>query len=568
MRLRFPLGIDSFEKLITSKGYYVDKTEFICELLSVPFEVNLITRPRRFGKTLTLSMLKDFFDISKDSKEHFAGLAISKDINICERWMNKWPVLFLTLKNIEGMKFESVYNQLKAMLSDYCIENSYLSESEKINLDDRQLVQRFKSKSATDEEIKNSLYTLIRIMSIHYGKPVILLIDEYDVPLSNASENGYYRQMLDIIRSFLGKALKTNEYLKFAVITGCLRIAKESIFTGTNNFVTNSITSDRFDEYIGFTENDMQKILKDSGFEDHAEEIKDWYNGYRFGSINVYCPWDVLNHLAALQVNPNKAPENYWENTSHNGIIKTFISRDKLDVQDKFETLMTGGYILVTVNDNLTYDILKADYQIADKDVEAAEKNFWNLLYMTGYLTKASDEEIKGLSLKDRQAALKIPNEEVKSIFRTAIIEWFNESVQTIDRSELFNAFWEQNTESAENIISDILFDTISYYDYKESYYHAFLAGLFTGAGFAVESNYEYGNGRPDVIVKDRKNRRVLVIEVKHAGSEEKLSEECDRAIKQIEEKKYTLKLSKGYRTVISYGIAFYDKECRIKSVC
>ena len=553
MTIKFPLGIDSFEKLRKAGCYYVDKTDFISTLLRDEFEVNLVTRPRRFGKSLMMSMLEAFFDIARDSRDIFAGLKISEADRLCGEWMNQWPVIFLTLKSVEGRTFELAYERLEILISDLCLKYSFLRESTKVDSADIDMFNRLISKTASRAEVGNALYLLMRMMHAQYGKQVILLLDEYDVPLAKAGEADYYVEMMDVIRGMLGKALKTNEFIKFAVITGCLKIAKESIFTGTNNFVSDTISSDRFDEYFGFTEADVRKLLEDSGFCDHAEEVRVWYDGYRFGSTEVYCPWDVLNHVASLQINPNKKPQNYWGATSHNGVIYRFISREDLDVNAKFETLMAGGYLIERITENLTYDTIKS-----------TEENLWSLLYLTGYLTQTDmPEDFTGD--RNEYMALRIPNEEVKSIFKTAIVEWFQDAVKAADRKELFEALWNGDAERAEQLLSEILFETISYYDYQESYYHAFAAGVFSGAGYVVESNYERGNGRPDIVVKDKAKRRIMVIEVKHAKKEKDLEKERDKAVDQIFDRKYMQGLEKGYRSVIGYGAAFFEKECLMK---
>lgn len=335
MSVKVPIGIDSFEKLRSEGHYYIDKTGFIGELLQKSFEVNLITRPRRFGKTLSMSMLASFFDMRKNSTELFAGLKISDNVTLCKKWQNKWPVLFLTLKSVEGLNFENAYAMLSAVISDLCITHYYLLNSNQVNEIDKAVFERLAKKNASLEEIKNSLYTLMRMMNAHFEKPVILLIDEYDVPLAKASELNYYEQMLDVVRGVLGKALKTNEFLKFAVVTGCLKIAQESIFTGTNNFASDSISGERFGEYLGFTADEVKELLTDTNLTEHSEEIKRWYDGYRFGSIEIYCPWDVLNHVNRLQNLPTAKPENYWKSTSHNGIIRSFINRTDLAVNEK-----------------------------------------------------------------------------------------------------------------------------------------------------------------------------------------------------------------------------------------
>lgn len=548
MSIKVPIGIESFDKLRSENYYYIDKTGFIEELLQKSFEVNLITRPRRFGKTLTMSMLASFFDVRTDSSQLFSELKISENTELCQLWQNQWPVISLTWKSVEGLSFDDAYAMLSAAVSDLCITHYYLLNSENVNIVDKTVFERLSQKTATREEVKNSLHTIMRMMRAHFGKPVILLLDEYDVPLAKASEMGYYEQMLDIVRGILGKALKTNEFLKFAVVTGCLRIAQESIFTGTNNFVADTISDERFSEYLGFTESEVKCLLADMGFSDHAEEMKQWYDGYRFGSIEIYCPWDVLNHVNRLQDTPNARPENYWRKTSHNAIIRSFMNRTDLAVNEKFECLLAGGCIREKICENLTYDTL-----------HASESNLWSILYLTGYLTLAETSRI------NHDVFLKIPNQEIRSIFADTVVAWFCDKVSAMDRSELFAAFWQGDERALTEQLSELLFDTISYHDYQESYYHAFVAGLFAGAGYVVESNYEYGLGRPDLVIKDRENRRVIMIEMKHSKNEQQMAEDCRKAVEQIDVKAYARKVLKGFRTVICFGIAFYEKECLVR---
>lgn len=556
-RIMLPVGIDSFEKLRTNGCYYIDKTDFIEELLNDKFEVNLITRPRRFGKTLIMSMLAEFFDLCRDSKEIFKGLSIADNTTLCGEWMNQWPVLFLTLKNIDGLTFESAFYAFKSTISDLCIEHSYLLDSELVNHNDKVLFQKLSARSGDEGETRDSLYTITRMMQMHYGKPVILLIDEYDVPLVKASENDYYLQMLDVVSNFIGKALKTNKFLKFAVVTGCLRIAKESIFTGTNNFVSYSISDEKYSSYFGFTKEEVLQLLMDSGFEECFEEVTRWYDGYHFGLAEVYCPWDALNYVRDLQISPASVPGNYWKNTSHNGIIRSFIDRADLAVNDKFEILLSGGCIQEKLSEDLTYDVL-----------HASEANLWSMLYLTGYLTKAVPDELGEKSLPHSgKVYLKIPNEEIKAIFADTVAVWFADTLKTTDRRQLFEAFWSGDDKLATRLVTDILFDTISYYDYKEDYYHAFLAGIFTGAGYAVESNHEYGLGRPDLVIRDRKGRRVIIIEVKHSQSEQQMLPDCENAFEQINVKQYARQFLKGYESKMSYGAAFFEKECLIRKL-
>lgn len=564
MSIKIPVGIEDFAELRSDNYYYIDKTFFIRELLSQPFKANLITRPRRFGKTLTMSMLEDFFDISRDSKAHFDGLAISKETTLCEEWQNKWPVVFLTMKSVDELNFENAYGLLEVLIANTCKKYAFLYDSEKTDPADREIFNALRFQKANRQNLSDSLALLTRMMMAHYGKPAILLIDEYDVPLAKAHKYDYYEEMLVVIRSMFGAAMKTNPYLKFGIVTGCLKISKESIFTGINNFAANTITVNRFDEGIGFTGPEVLALLSAAGFTDHANEVCTWYDGYRFGSVDVYCPWDVLNHVAALLTDPTVEPRSYWEDTSSNDVIYKLFENETFDVNGKFETLLAGGCIHETITEDLTYDSL-----------EASEKSLWSLLFMTGYLTQSKNEKIKelpgrktaeGYQSTEKGVALRIPNEEVKRIFQNSVVEWFRKSIQTADRSELFKALWNGDVKTAENAISDLLFTTISYNDYKESFYHAFVAGIFAGAGYIVESNREYGNGRPDVVIKEKRKRRVMVFEAKHADENETLAHALKEAVDQIRDKKYVEPFIKeGYRTIISYGIVFKGKDCMIE---
>lgn len=557
MAVRFPLGNDFFTEIRQNGDYYVDKTEFIEKLLQESFKVTLITRPRRFGKTLSMSMLEDFFTIGRDSRKDFKGLAISDHEDLCAEWLNQWPTIFLTLKSVSGHTFEDAFGRLKMLISDLCVKYSFLSDSPKVNVVDKSSFLNLANKTADKVETCDALYLLTRMMNAHYGKPVILLIDEYDVPLAKASEGNYYEEMLDVIRALFDKALKSNEFLKFAVVTGCLKIAKESIFTGTNNFVSDTVTGDRFDEYIGFIEADVQKILDDTGFPDHAEEIKLWYDGYRFGSADVYCPWDVMNHVAALQIDKESVPESYWENTSHNEIIRRFIDRKDLwreeQINEDFETLLAGGYIIKEITENLTYDML-----------HSSADNLWSLLYLTGYLTQVPG--VIETAKRTRQLALRIPNKEIHRLFKTTVAAWFKDQVRETDRTSLFNALWERNEQKCSDILSKMIFDTISYNDYREDYYHAFVVGVLSFAGYKVKSNSEKGEGRPDVVLKDEREGRAIVIEIKRAATFEGLEAGCRDALKQIEDRRYAQALESEYKEILCYGICFYNKRCRVNA--
>lgn len=556
-KLVIPIGEENFELFRQCGGYYVDKTKFIVELLQDNFKANLITRPRRFGKTLAMSMLKNFFDIRKDSKPIFEGLEITKYEELCKEWMNQWPVLFLSLKDVANNTFQGAYDQLVYSISNLCVEHSYLLESDKVDESDRNRFQRLKDGEATGVEVRNSLYMLTRMLYMHYGKPVILLIDEYDVPLAKGSEYGYYNEILDVIRNLMSTSFKTNDFLKFAVVTGCLRIAKESIFTGTNHFKSNSIAGKYYLDSFGFTQDEVEQLLKAAGMSSKNKEVKDWYDGYHFGENDVYCPWDVLNYVCDLGVDPEMTPISYWKDTSHNDIIRRFIGKERMAVNEKFETLLAGGYVKVEISEDSTYDF-----------DGASESDFWGILYLTGYLTPDREAE-KAEKPENGEVCLRIPNKEVRTIFGDTIVEWFRESmpVKAEERRDMFAAWWNGEEKAVTEAVSEILSDSISYYDYKEDYYHAFVAGLFSGAGYLVNSNAENGLGRSDVVIKDRKTRNVIIVEVKRSISEEQMEKDCREALQQIDLKQYAKKFLKGYKTVLCYGAAFYDKDCLIRKV-
>lgn len=558
-RIDVPVGISDFEEIRRRNCYYIDKTGLIEEILcTTGTKVTLFTRPRRFGKTLGMSMLAQFFDIRKDSRELFEGLKISKNQELCEKWMNKYPVIYFSFKDIDGLEFETAYGKLEAVIAELYKSHYYLKDSEKLNEFDKDMFYRIAAKKADPAEVTNSLFKLTHMLKLHYGKPVILLLDEYDVPVAKANTNGYYEQMLDAIRGILSTVLKDNVFLEFAVITGCLRITKESIFTGLNNLTTDTISDSRYDEYFGFTHEEVRQLLKDAELEDKFELVQRWYDGYHFGDMDIYCPWDVLNYVNKAVIQGIINPENFWEHTSDNAVIKLFLDQTDFDVTEKFETLLSGGYIKEEISENLTYNFLTS-----------SEANLWSLLYMTGYLTKVKPEDMEeGDKPEGKQIALRIPNTEVMDIFRKSVVEWFNKKAAGSDRREFFEALWSGDTKKLTELLSDLLFDTISYHDYAESFYHAFVTGLVASAGYIVESNYENGLGRSDIVIKDRRNRRAVVIEVKIASSEDKLETECQNAINQIEENQYARKIERsGFRKVVRYGIAFYKKECLVKSV-
>ena len=555
--LKIPVGISDFAKIQNYGYYYVDKTGLIADLLEKETaEVTLITRPRRFGKTMGMSMLANFFDIRKDSKAMFEGLEISKNAALCSEWMNQWPVLFLTFKDVDGLTFASAKEMLLNRIAAIYNDHSYLLEGTRVQENDRKVFERLAdevSGNPTDAMLKTSIVLLMRLMRNHYGKPVILLIDEYDVPIAKASAKGYYPEMLEVIKGLMSTALKDNDALRFAVITGCLRIAKESIFTGTNNFVSDTISSSHLNEYFGFTQEDVDQILEDANCQEHAADIKNWYDGYHFGDLDVYCPWDVMNYLRDLQRNPKAKPASYWKNTSDNSIIRSFIDYAGRSISRKLETLLSGGYILQRIEENLTYDYL-----------HSSEENLWSILYLTGYLTQVREEDLPD-PLPEKMSALMIPNAEVQEIFETTIQKWFDESAQTWNRKALFDAVWSGNTETLTEQMNKLLRKTISYHDYREDFYHAFLAGIFAGAGYEVDSNKEHGEGRSDVVVLDPEGDRVAIFEAKYSRTQDAMSKDCAAALEQIEARQYAKEFEEDYDSVLCYGIAFYKKRCLVR---
>ncbi|MBP3902079.1 MAG: AAA family ATPase [Blautia sp.] len=554
MAVRISVGDESFDEIRKAGLYYVDKTELLYDLAGrTNNKVTLFTRPRRFGKTLNMSMMESFFDLHRDSKDVFEGLDILKHQEFCSEWMNRYPVLFISFKDVDGLDFEKAYAKLCIVMADLCKKLENLPSCKGINGADAEVFERLMYQRASEADVQNALKTIMRMMNAAYGKPVILLIDEYDVPLAKASEkntvqNRYYEQMLDVIKGMLSIALKTNEYLKFAVITGCLRIAKESIFTGTNNFASYSVLDEDFSEYFGFTQEEVDRLLTEADCMDAGEIVREWYDGYVFGDSQVYCPWDVASYVAALMRRRDAEPKNYWRNTSSNGVIRDFVNRSDWGIPDKFETIMNGGTVTVTVSDELTYDTL-----------HESEQNLWSILLMTGYLTKA-DPTVRG-----RTTALKIPNAEIAGIFEDTVVKLFTDTLDSNRQKELMAALWEGDIEESEKLLSDFLWDTISYHDYHEDYYHAFMAGLFVGLGYSVESNEESGLGRFDIRARDRRNRRVMILEVKKADSAARMNAACDEALQQIVTKGYARTIEPGYEKVISYGIAFYQKSAMIK---
>ena len=551
--LSIPVGVSDFEEIRRNGYYYVDKSGLIGELLGTTgTKVTLITRPRRFGKTLGMSMLESFFDIQKDSKTLFEGLEIANRHELCTQWMNQWPTVFVSFRQVDGLNFNSAYDMLTLVISELYKKHLYLLDSDNVDSFDKEIVKQLIQGTASAKDTKGSLMLLTRLMYQQYGKPVILLIDEYDVPVAKANSNGYYEEMLDVMKGLM-QALKDNQALCFAVITGCLKIAKESIFTGTNNFISDTITDSRLNEYFGFVQSEVDQILKDADVLDKAESIREWYDGYHFGDFDVYCPWDVMNYLLELQRNPKAKPVSYWKNTSDNAVIRSFIDYAGSNITGKLETLLAGGTIVQRVDENLTYDYL-----------HSSENNLWSMLYLTGYLTKAREEDYNG-KLADGTVALMIPNAEIKEIFETTVVKWFDDSTKKCDRSTLFDAVWNGDSGNLTKEMNVLLRRTISYHDYKEDFYHAFLAGIFTGAGYMVDSNKEHGEGRSDVVVYDPINSRVAIFEAKYTKSLDKLESECDAAIQQIDDRMYAKEYEDDYDQILCYGISFFKKRCMVK---
>ena len=557
-----PVGNTDFKEIRETGLYYIDKTMLIDQLVGQSrAKVTLFTRPRRFGKSLNMSMLQHFFDIREKNKELFDDLEISKNKELCDSWMNKYPTILVSFKEAVALTYNDSVGQIKNIISDLYDQHDYLLNSKTTKKRDQKKFEAILNETETTTALKESLFLLSKMMYEHYGENVILLIDEYDVPMAKGDANGYYRDITDIMSVMLSKALKDNPYIKIAVLTGCLRIAEESIFTGLNNPSIKTIVDTDYDECFGFTNEDMNKLLTDTGLLDKQPVFKKWYDGYIFGNREVYCPWDVLNYVDALQKSPKAPPVRYWANTSGNDVIKRFLF-SKFDVSEEFETLLSGGIVKKHINPNITYG-----------DLTKSETNLWSVLYMTGYLTIlpgtlpeiTSDNSDEVTELYEMPFTLRIPNKEICILFEKTIADWFKEKVVGEDRTELFNAIWSGDADKLTVEISKFLGDTISYFDYKEDFYHAFLAGLLSGvAGMKVVSNRETGSGRADIILKNPRMARVAVFEFKHAKTENQMISKCDEAVKQVAVKEYTFPFRE--ETIYKYGISFYKKKCLVKN--
>lgn len=556
--LKLPVGIDDFRKIRECGFYYVDKTKLVEQLMQNWGEVNLFTRPRRFGKTLNMSMLRSFFEIGTD-KSLFDGLYISRNKELCDMHMGKYPVISITLKGIEGMTFEEARNMLKIILKNEARRHYYLKNSDRLTDDDKQQYEQILL--GTSENTADSLRLLSQLLFLHYDKKVVILIDEYDVPLDKAFQNGYYSEMTSLIRGILGQALKTNDYLQFAVLTGCLRISKESIFTGLNNFKVLSIADARFDEQFGFTDSEVRDILEEYGVSDKISEVKDWYDGYRFGKADVYCPWDVINYVDHLQADPNARPQAYWINSSGNGLVRRLINIADESTKDEIERLIAGETIEKAIRLELTYD-----------EIDNSIDNIWSVLFTTGYLTNAGEIELPGGDGYGYR--LVIPNKEVRQVFVSQIQEWFRQTVTYDNGSvqDLCEAFMAGDADKIQSNLNMILIKTISVLDtkarddQKENFYHGLLLGLLRSKpDWRIKSNRESGDGFSDISIEPTIPEKGIVVEVKYSNTISGLDDACDRAMKQIRDRRYDEALREdGREDIIAYGIAFCRKRCKV----
>ena len=551
--VKLPVGIDQFDKLIKSGFYYVDKTRLIEQLLQNWGEVNLFTRPRRFGKTLNMSMLKSFFEIGTD-KTLFDQLYIVANKELCEEYMGQYPVIFLSLKGVDGLNFEEAKSMLKITIRTEAQRHYELKKSEKVSEENRKLFNDILS--GQDERIEDSLRMLSQILFEHYGKKSIILIDEYDVPLDKAFQHGYYKGMVSLLRGLFGQALKTNEFLQFAVLTGCLRVSKESIFTGLNNFKVLSIADVRFDEQFGFTDEEVRKLLKDYDLEDYFSEAKEWYDGYHFGNADIYCPWDVINYVEHLRYDPEAEPEAFWINSSGNDLVKRFVAKADQTTKDEIEQLIAGDVIEKKIRQDLTYD-----------EIDQSIDNLWSVLFTTGYLTQTGRAE-RGIY------KLMIPNKEVREVFIDQIQQWFDQTiVNDEDRmSSFYQSFAQGKAKDVQDQLTSILAETISILDTKarneekENFYHGMMLGLLRNRrNWIVRSNVESGEGFVDILIKPEDPDEGILIELKYSKTFDGLEKACERAMEQIKDRRYDEALrEEGRRHILAYGIAFCKKRCKV----
>ena len=565
-RLKLPVGIEDFEEIRKEGFYYIDKTKLIEQLLMSWGKVNLFTRPRRFGKTLNMSMFKTFFEAGTD-KSVFDGLYISRNRKICEEYMGKYPVIFLSLKGVEGLTYEEAFEAFVRIMGKEVNRVSFLADSDKLTQIEREqykgLTIMKNGRLAFDKEkLISSLQLLSQLLYKHYGKKTVILIDEYDVPLDKAFQNGYYNEMVSLIRGLFGQALKTNEFLQFAVLTGCLRISKESIFTGLNNFKVMSITDSRFDEQFGFTDEEVRKLLSDYGMDSHFDEVKEWYDGYHFGRADVYCPWDVINHADHLRDDSDAKPQTYWINSSGNSLVRRLINRADSSTKDEIERLIAGEAIEKVIRQDLTYD-----------EIENSIDNIWSVLFTTGYLTKIG--EVKLPDSESYAYKLVIPNKEVREVFVLQIQEWFKAVVANDNDAMklLSKAILDKDEEILARQLNIVMgrmisiLDTKAPDDMKENFYHGLLLGLLRGSNpdWLIKSNRESGDDFSDILIKPENPDLGIVIEVKYAKEFKKLDAACDAAMAQIKQKRYDETLrDEGRCDILAYGIAFCRKRCRV----
>lgn len=552
---KLPVGIENFEEIRSEGFYYVDKTGLIRDLLENWGKVNLFTRPRRFGKTLNMSMLKSFFEIGTD-RRLFEGLEISKETALCEAYMGKYPVVFISLKGVDGLTFQDAYEGLRHVIISEVSRLQYLLTSDKISQEDKQPIRSIYERREDNSDITESLKMLSSLLYKHHGQKVILLIDEYDVPLDKAFHHGYYREMVALIRAMFGAALKTNDALQFAVLTGCLRVSKESIFTGLNNFDVNTIIDVEHDEHFGFTDQEVLQLLTDYGLQEHFDEAKAWYDGYRFGNADVYCPWDVINYAKKLVADPQAEPRAFWINTSSNDLVKDFVEDADKNTQDEIERLIAGETIEKKLNLEMTY-----------AEVHQSIDNLWSVLFTTGYLTHAG-------KTPEGAYKLRIPNREVREVFVLQIQEWFKKKfVQDARPMQTFcQAFVNGDAQAIQKHLNTVMSRMISILDtkardaQKENFYHGLLLGLLrSNPEWLILSNVESGEGFSDILIEPEDPDAGIVIEVKYAPTLNELDEACVRAMAQIKEKRYDERLrNEGREDITAYGIAFWKKRCKV----
>ena len=557
---KLPVGLENFREIQKSGFYYVDKTKLIEQLLENWSKVNLFTRPRRFGKTLNMSMLKSFFEIGTD-RTLFDGLYISRNQKLCEEYMGKYSVIFLSLKGIDGLSFEAAKYRLTELIGVEAERFAFLADSEKLTENERSkyraIIHLVNGKYSMDEDmLVSSLQTLSQLLCRHYGQKAIILIDEYDVPLDKAFQHGYYKEMVSLIRGLFGQALKANDDLQFAVLTGCLRVSKESIFTGLNNFKVYAADDVRYEEEFGFTNEEVKKLLANYNLQEHFEKVKEWYDGYHFGDADIYCPWDVINYVDDLVSDPNVQPKSYWINSSGNDLVKRFIEQADITTKDEIEQLIAGNAVEKRIRSDLTYD-----------EIDNSIDNIWSVLFTTGYLTRLGKAE-------NGVYKLIIPNQEVREVFVLQIREWFNQIVANNRAStdKINQGFLEGEVETIQQELTMFLGETISVFDTKarneekEIFYHGILLGILKNySGWVVKSNRESGDGFADILLKPKNPDAGIIVELKYVRSLNDLDQACERALEQIEDRRDDTELREdGRNDILAYGIAFCRKRCKV----